>query len=1087
MTVGDVNGDFKADVVAVDYHGICVLLGAGDGTFTASCVPFGPQTAQGQETVSAVISDVNGDGKPDILVSSPPNPSGGSSVPGVIVLLGNGDGSFQTPSSPYPAGGPNGLAVSDFSGDGIPDVAVLASDGSIGILLGNGDGSFQAPSFYDSGAFGFAQLVIGDFNGDGMPDIAATGYSSGCVALGTGPVLPTTTTLSATPQPSRYGQGVLLTADVTPSDAPGVVEFSAGAAILGYGSVSGSGRAQLTTAALMAGTNSIQALYPGVTGFFLPSQSAVVTEMVNTVAGSTFTAGATTTGTSAATWVAAADFNGDGKPDLAVANQGGSVSVLLGNGDGTFLAPVNYVTGQQPVYVVTGDFNRDGKTDLAVINAGDTNVSILLGHGDGTFQAAMNFQVGGLPQAAAIGDFNGDGISDLPVENSNNDVGILIGNGGGTFRSATFAVAGASPDGVTIGDFNGDSKADLAVVNLNGNDVSVFLGNGDGTFQAAVSFTAGSSPRSVIAGDFNADGKLDLAVTNFSGNNVSVLLGIGEGSFQPAVNYPAGNGPTGLVSGDFNGDGKPDLAVASGGSSAVTILRGNGDGTFQAPVGYPTASASNSVAIADFNGDGIADLATANLSTGGVSVLLGANPATKLMITQQPSSGTVGLPIGNVVVQVQNAFGNLLTASTAAVTIASTPAGVGGTLTVNAVGGVATFSNLVFNGANSYTLTASSTGLTPVGSTPIQITRPVMSLSQTILNFGSSGGVITDPQSVTVSFTGSAPAAWTASSNQSNVTVSPTSGTGLATLQITASAGPSAIVTVTAPGAISSPQAIQVNVASVTAGAPFGSFDTPVSGATGLAGSIGVTGWALDSIEVTGVDIWREPVAGEPASPGLILIGNATFVAGARPDVQALYPTTPFNYQAGWGYLLLSNELPNNGSPAGIGNGTYKIHAIAHNKSGNSLDLGVKTIAVNNAAATLPFGAIDTPGQGATVSGTVTNFGWALTPPAVGCPMADQPCMIPVNGSTLFVYVDGQSLGNPVYNLARCDVDQLFPGYANSGSTNCALNGTSPGPVGYFNLDTTQLANGVHTIAWSVTDNAGKAQGIGSRYFTVEN
>ena len=101
-----------------------------------------------------------------------------------------------------------------------------------------------------------------------------------------------------------------------------------------------------------------------------------------------------------------------------------------------------------------------------------------------------------------------------------------------------------------------------------------------------------------------------------------------------------------------------------------------------------------------------------------------------------------------------------------------------------------------------------------------------------------------------------------------------------------------------------------------------------------MAGSIAVTGWALDSIEVTGVDIWREPVAGEPASPSLILIGNATFVAGARPDVQALYPTTPFNYQAGWGYLLLTNELPNNGSAGGIGNGTYKIHAIAHNKTG---------------------------------------------------------------------------------------------------------------------------------------------------------
>ena len=127
-----------------------------------------------------------------------------------------------------------------------------------------------------------------------------------------------------------------------------------------------------------------------------------------------------------------------------------------------------------------------------------------------------------------------------------------------------------------------------------------------------------------------------------------------------------------------------------------------------------------------------------------------------------------------------------------------------------------------------------------------------------------------------------------------------------------------------------------MNVTTVTPGSPFGSFDTPIERRHRLSGSIAVTGWALDSIEVTGVDIWREPVAGEPASPSLILIGNATFVAGARPDVQALYPTTPFNYQAGWGYLLLTNELPNNGGAGGPGNGTYKLHAIATTKPGSS-------------------------------------------------------------------------------------------------------------------------------------------------------
>ncbi len=361
--------------------------------------------------------------------------------------------------------------------------------------------------------------------------------------------------------------------------------------------------------------------------------------------------------------------------------------------------------------------------------------------------------------------------------------------------------------------------------------------------------------------------------------------------------------------------------------------------------------------------------------------------------------------------------------------------------------------------------------------------------------FGATNGgaVVTAPQTINVL----APAGvtWSVVSDQSYMTVSPASGVGNGSFTIFMSTSlpagmSSGMITVTAPLASNSPQFVQVSLnvmASGSVGPSFGSFDTPATGSTGLAGSIAVTGWALDPIQVTGVDIWREPVAGEPASPALILIGNATFVAGARPDVQALYPTYPLNNQAGWGYLLLTNELPNNGVAGGIGNGTYKIHAIAHSAIGGSLDLGTKTIRVCNAAARLPFGAIDTPGQGATVSGTVTNFGWALTPPTVGCPAADQPCIIPTNGSTIFVYLDGVSLGSPVYNLARCDVDQLFPGYANSGSTNCAQNGVPPGPVGYFNLNTTLLTNGVHTIAWSVTDNAGRSQGIGSRYFTVLN
>jgi hypothetical protein len=203
------------------------------------------------------------------------------------------------------------------------------------------------------------------------------------------------------------------------------------------------------------------------------------------------------------------------------------------------------------------------------------------------------------------------------------------------------------------------------------------------------------------------------------------------------------------------------------------------------------------------------------------------------------------------------------------------------------------------------------------------------------------------------------------------------------------------------------------------------------------------------------------------ASNGYVYIGDAVFVAGSRPDVETAFPNAPFNYRAGWGYLILTIGLPNNGGKPGPGDGTYKLHAIAHNKTGASLDLGTRAIGVDNSDSTKPFGAIDTPGQGETVSGTIVNFGWVLTP---------QPCMIPTDGSTIWVGVDGQLLGHPVYNLYRVDIATGLPGYANSN-----------GAVGYYYLDTTKFSNGVHNLGWLATDNCGRTDGMGSRFITVLN
>jgi hypothetical protein len=343
-----------------------------------------------------------------------------------------------------------------------------------------------------------------------------------------------------------------------------------------------------------------------------------------------------------------------------------------------------------------------------------------------------------------------------------------------------------------------------------------------------------------------------------------------------------------------------------------------------------------------------------------------------------------------------------------------------------------------------------------------------MSLSRTSLNFGFSGFMITSTQTVALAFTGVSGVNWTATSNQPNVTVSPTAGTGSAALQITATAGSSGIVTVTA-ASLNASQQVQVNVASATPGSPFGSFDTPANNTSGVAGAIAVTGWALDNIEVTSVGIWREPVGNEAtASNGLVLLGNATFVEDARPDVEAAFPSVPLNYRAGWGYMLLTNFLPKGGGSPGPGNGTYNLHAIAVNKAGNSIDLGTHTVTVDNAHASRPFGTIDTPAQGGIASGTAfVNFGWALT---------QNPYAIATDGSTISVTVDGVAMGHPAYNQYRGDIATSFPGLANSS-----------GPVGFFYIDTTKLTNGMHTIGWLVYDNQGRGDGIGSRFFTVQN
>jgi hypothetical protein len=657
VLVADLTGDGYLDLVTANSGSdtVSVLLSNGDGTFQ-------PQRtfAAGHGPVALAVADINGDGKPDLIVTDEGTQSDLGDT--VSVLLGNGDGTFQAPQTFTVGGVPAWVAVADLNGDGRPDIVTANyADGTVSVLLnetapGASTLSLVAQPTCQVGADPDS-LAVADLNGDGIPDLVVANQGTNAYPGDTISVLQGNGDGTFQPQ-QTYLVG-------KEPDSVAVAD------------INGDGKPDLVVANYGGGTVSV--LLGAGKGVFQPQQ--------------TFAAGAGPED------VAVADLNGDGKPDLITANYGrasATVSVLLNETDSggavSFAAPQTVSVGADPRQVAAADFNSDGIPDLVTANSGGGTVSLLTGNGDGTFQTQPTFAIGSLALAVATGDLNGDGKPDLVTANfTDNTVSVLLGNGDGTFQTQqTFAV-GPGPDAVAVADLNGDGKRDIITANYDRGTVSVLLNNGDGTFQPAESFAVGQGPTGVAVADVNGDGIPDIITTNYASGTVSVLLGNGDGTFQPQQTFTVGTGPQAVAVADLNDDGRPDLVVANYGEGTVSGLlnqtargahvvtfapeqpfnvgpnpqavavglandgstevvtansgadtlsvlrnetpRGAASASFAAAQTLPVGMGPDAVAVADLNGDGIPDLVAANFGSM-------FNPATTISVLLGNADGT---------------------------------------------------------------------------------------------------------------------------------------------------------------------------------------------------------------------------------------------------------------------------------------------------------------------------------------------------------------------------------------------------------------------------------------------------------------
>ncbi|MCP9438626.1 MAG: VCBS repeat-containing protein [Nitrospira sp.] len=328
------------------------------------------------------------------------------------------------------------------------------------------------------------------------------------------------------------------------------------------------------------------------------------------------------------TTVTTADFNHDSYTDLMTTNiASNTLSILLGNGDGTFQDQIQLHVCQEPRSLVLGDFNHDFHEDVALACSGGDEIEILFGHGDGRFTEGPRYPVYRAPVSLASDDLNGDQHPDLVVALRNDKVKVFLGNGSGEFRPGAQYEYGDTPTSVTLSDLDGDGKLDLIVTNGGpmSKGVSIWLGNGDGSFRDPKDYPAGKRPLGVTLADFNNDRQSDLLVINGEKDSITTLLGNGNATFRPGHDSGANAGPNCGLARDFNGDHLVDVAIVNLQSSDLSILFGKGDGTFHYPPrNYRTQAGPFAVTLfrATTTGTEEPGLAIADNGSGSVSIFL---------------------------------------------------------------------------------------------------------------------------------------------------------------------------------------------------------------------------------------------------------------------------------------------------------------------------------------------------------------------------------------------------------------------------------------------------------------------------------